>query len=175
MTAAMRRGSLVVIGGEACAVGDLASRRRDLAVSSVVSAVGPPVAVSPRQCTTCTSRFHWPTWCSTTDRAATAYVRASSATGGLPHIASKPNRGDGAVTASPARPGHRYTGYIGMEVGAIHAESGMASQIGGPRPGPARAGQPALGAMANPQVATATASSNRTSLLPPGTALRATI
>src|SRR6478752_7657116 len=172
MTAAMRRGSPVVIDGEACAAVDWQSRSRDLAVSSVVRAVGPPVAVSPRHCT---SRFHWPAWCSTTDRAATAYVRGSSATGGLPHIASKPNRGDGAVTASPARPGHRYTGYIGMEVGAIHAESGMASQIGGHSPGTARAGQPALGAMANPQVATATASSNRTSLLPPGTALRATI
>jgi L-ascorbate metabolism protein UlaG (beta-lactamase superfamily) len=166
MTAATRRGSLVVIDGEALAAVDWHSRSLDPAVSSVVSAVALPVAVSPRQCTTCISRFHWPAWCSTTDRAATAKARGSLATGGLSHSASKPNRGDGAVTANPARPGQRYTGSSGMEVGAIHAESGMASQIGGHTPGTASAGQAAVGATANPQVATATASSNRTSEAP---------
>jgi hypothetical protein len=59
-------------------------------------------------------------------------------------------------------------------VGTIQAESGMASQIGGHAPGTARAGQPTLGAMANPQVANATASSNRTSQAPLRS-LRATI
>jgi hypothetical protein len=49
----------------------------------------------------------------------------------------------------------------------------MASQIGGHSPGTALAGQLVLGATANPQVATATASSNRMS--PPGTARAATI
>ncbi len=81
----------------------------------------------------------------------------------MAHSASKPNRGDGAVTDNPARPGQRYTGYSGMRVGSIHAESGMASQIGGHSPGTADAGQPVLGATANPQVARATVSINRTS------------
>jgi glyoxylase-like metal-dependent hydrolase (beta-lactamase superfamily II) len=53
-----------------------------------------------------------------------------------------------------------------MDVDATHAESGIASQIGGHTPGTARAGQPAVGASVNPQVATAAASSNRTSLFP---------
>jgi hypothetical protein len=51
----------------------------------------------------------------------------------------------------------------------------MASQIGGQTPGTARAGQSAPGAMVNPKVAMTTASSNRTSQRPLGTALRATI
>src|SRR3954463_7563276 len=175
MTAATRRGSLVVIDGEALAAVAWPSRSLDPAVSSVVSAVALPVAVSPRQCTTCISRFHWPAWCSRADRAATEKARGSLATGGLSHSASKPNRGDGAVTANPARPGHRYTGFSGMDVGAIHAASGIALQIGGHAPGTACAGQPAPGATANPQLAMATASSTRTSQLPPGRALRATI
>ena len=79
------------------------------------------------------------------------------------------------MTASPARPGQWYTRYSGMAVGSTHAESGMASQIGGHSPGTADAGQPALGAIPNPQVATATASIHRTTHLPPGTTLRATI
>src|SRR5882757_8973447 len=161
MTAPMRCGSLVVMDGDVRAAVAWQSRSLDLAVSSVVCTVAPPVAVSPRQCTTCTSRFHWPSWCSTTDRAATAYARGSLAIGGMAHIASKPNRGDGAVTDNPARPGQRYTGYSGTAAGSTHAESGMASQNGGHSPGTARAGQPVLGATANPQVARATATSNR--------------
>jgi hypothetical protein len=50
-------------------------------------------------------------------------------------------------------------------VGAIHAESGMESQIGGQKPGTADA---LLGAMTNPHVATASANNNRTSEVPPG-------
>ena len=53
-----------------------------------------------------------------------------------------------------------------MAVGAIHAESGMASQMGGHTPGTAPAG--ALGAMTNPQVATTTAKIDRTSEVPLG-------
>ena len=71
------------------------------------------------------------------------------------------------MTANPASPGQRYAGYSGMAVASTHAESGMASQIGGHSPGTADACQPALGAMANPQVATATASINRMSTHPP--------
>jgi L-ascorbate metabolism protein UlaG (beta-lactamase superfamily) len=59
-----------------------------------------------------------------------------------------------------------------MSTGAIQAESGIASQIGGQSPGTARAGQPAPGAMANPQVARATASINRTTQVPPWGSLR---
>jgi L-ascorbate metabolism protein UlaG (beta-lactamase superfamily) len=103
------------------------------------------------------------------------YARASSATGGLSQSASNPNLVSVAVTASPARPGHLYTGYSGMLVGAIQAESGIPSQKGGQSPGTARAGQPALGAMANPQVARATASINRKSTHPLGFPARHTI
>jgi hypothetical protein len=62
-----------------------------------------------------------------------------------------------------------------MDVGAIHAESGIASQIGGHTPGTACAGPAALGATANPQVTIAIASSNRTAQFPPARPLRATI
>ena len=56
---------------------------------------------------------------------------------------------------------------------AIHAESGMESQIGGQKPGTAVAG--VLGAMTKPHVAMASANNNRTSEVPPGDFLRATI
>ena len=69
-------------------------------------------------------------------------------------MSSNLNRGAGAVTANPARPGHRYIEYSGMEVGAIQAESGIRSQNGGQSPGTDQAG---LGATANPQVASTAA------------------
>ena len=172
ITAAIRCGESVVIDGDASGAVAWQSRSLVLAVSMVNSAIGPPRAVSPRQCNTCTARFHCPAGVGTTARSATEYARASSATGGLSHSASNPNLVADAVTANPARPGHLYTEYSGMETGAIHAESGMASQNGGHSPGTARADQPELGAMANPQVARATASINLTTQVPPRTSLR---
>ena len=58
-----------------------------------------------------------------------------------------------AVTATPARPGHRYAEYSGMAVGSIQAESGMRSQFGGQSAGTAYAGPTAQGATTIPHAA----------------------
>jgi hypothetical protein len=57
ITAAIRSPSLVVIDGDVDAAVSWQFWSLALAVSRVTNAVGPPRAVSPRQCTTCTARF----------------------------------------------------------------------------------------------------------------------
>ena len=93
ITAAIRLGSSTVTDGDCSGAPSWQPRSDANALVNTDAAIGPPRAVSPRQCRICASNCHWPSGCATVARATTAPARGSCGIGRAPHSSSNRNRG----------------------------------------------------------------------------------